>query len=231
MDALAHVASVAQPLLHDVDSALATLGAPPSHPVWRHLRSLRATPAQAVTFFVELEPPRLRMAATSLRDEAQSYERATIPAAAAWEGVAAQHYATTAAAVIDHLSADGIDSMVGRLRALASALDAVADWQQHSRDALAGVLAGVLMSRQAMTVRSHRALGGPAQAVWQAATDGLPEAVLAAADIGAALLAAAEEAQVAGQRLLVTLDGLHELRYQPPAASDPIGHSGTIRLS
>lgn len=231
MDALAQVAPVAQPLLNDVDNALATLGAPPAHPVWRHLRSLQATPAQTVRGFVDMDPHHLRAAAATLREQAQSYTQASIPGAGPWDGAAAEHYAVTAATVRDHLASDRADSMVGRLRALASAVADLADWQQSSRDALAGALAGALLSRQAMTVRSHPAVGSSlGAATGRPATDGLAEAVLAAADIGAALLSVAQDAVAAAQRLVAPLEALDELRYAPPAFTDPIGYGSTIRL-
>jgi hypothetical protein len=230
-DALARLAPVAEPLLRDVDNALATLGAPPSHPVWRRLRSLAATPAEVVMSVAEWEPDRLRGVAASLREQAEAYERVAIAAAGPWQGAAAEHYAAAARAVRDHLCGDPVESMAGRLRAQASAADAVADWQRSGRDAMAAVLAGVLMSRQSLAVRSHPALGnGRAVAMWQPATDGLTEAVLAAADIGAALLGVADEVLGAGERHVRTLGDLGELVYRPPTFADPIAYGGAIRL-
>jgi hypothetical protein len=82
-----------------------------------------------------------------------------------------------------------------------------------------------------MVVRSHQVLGrGPAAALWQEPTDGLTEAVLAAADIAAALLSVVDEAAAAGEQLVATLASLGELRFRPPAFTDPVAYGGTVGL-
>jgi hypothetical protein len=231
MDALARLTPVAEPLLRDVDNALATLGAPPTHAIWRRLRSLAATPAQVVTSFAAWDPDSLRSAASALREQADAYERITISTASPWEGAAAEHYLAAARALRDHLAAGAVESMAGRLRAQADAAEDLAEWQHRGREAMAATLAGVLMSRQALIVRSHPALGaGPAAAMWQGATEGLTEAVLAAADIGAALLGVAEDLLGGAERYLHALAGLGELPYRAPAFTEPIAPGATIRL-
>src|SRR5262249_34315819 len=162
---------------HDVDEALATLGAPPSHPVWRLLGRVGATPGDIVGVVADLEPDRQRAAAVALRQQADAYVNASVPTDPPWEGRTSQRYALTAVAVRDHLGT-GPESMAGRLRDLASYVDSVADWQQTARDAVARILAQVITSGQAVTLRAQRSRPGD--------SGGLTAAVVAAADIGAA---------------------------------------------
>jgi hypothetical protein len=222
MDALARLNPVAAPLLRDVDEALGTLGAPPTHPVWRMLGHVGALPSDVVAFLAEWEPSRLRAAATTLRVQAQAYTNSSIPAEPPWEGETAQRYAVTAAAVREHL-AGGAESMAARLGGLASYVDAVADWQQSLRDEMARTLATVLTSSQAVTLRAARRPRA-------AETDGLTAAVTAAADIGAAVLGVAQDAAAAGERLARGAGALDELPYRPPAQPDPVSYLGPIRL-
>jgi hypothetical protein len=233
MDALARLAPVARPLLRDVDNALATLGAPAEHRVWGLLRRVGTTPADAVTFFVNVDPDRLRAARVTLRDWAMAYEEATVPVEVPWEGSAAQVYAAAATALRAHLHGGADESMASRLRANASYVDSVADWVQQSRDELARVVARVLTSSQAVTVRSVPSLGRGLAEVMRSDDlgDGLARAVAAAADIGAAVLGVAEDAVVAGRDLhLAAAPALAELSYRPPAQLDPVRHEATIRL-
>jgi len=233
MDALARLAPVARPLLHDVDNALATLGAPAEHRVWGLLRRVGTTPADAVTFFVNLDPDRLRAARDALRDWARAYGRATVPTNVPWEGSAAQFYAASATALSRHLHGDADESMASRLGANASYVDSVAEWVQRSRDQVARTLAQVLTSSQAVTVRSVPTLGGRFVDVMgnDGLVGGIAQAVVAAADIGAAVLGVAEDAMVAGRDLSPTAaPALAELSYRPPAQLDPVHHEATIRL-
>jgi hypothetical protein len=233
MDALARLAPVAQPLLRDVDNALATLGAPGQHRVWGLLRRMGTTPAGAVTFFVDIDPYRLHAAGETLRDWAMAYEGATVPATVPWEGSAAQFYAASAAALSRHLHGDADESMAGRLRADASYVDSVADWVQQSRAQVARMVARVLTSSQAVTVRSVPSLGRGLAEVMRndGLGGGLARAVEAAADIGAAILGVAEDAVVAGRDLHLTAAPLlAELSYRPPAELDPLRYVDTIRL-
>jgi hypothetical protein len=233
MDSLARLAPIARPLLRDVDDALATLGAPPEHPVWALLRRMGTTPSDAVSFFADLDPDRLRTAGQALRDQALSYEGATIPAAVPWEGSAAHRYAVQAAGLGRFLQRADAESLAGRLRATASYVDSVADWCQQSRDQVARSLAQVLTSSQAVAVRSVPALGRGLGEVMRATDSGagLAQAVTAAADIGALLLGVAEDAVVAGRNLHHTAGAdLAELAYRTTAESDPVRHDGTIRL-
>jgi hypothetical protein len=221
MDALARLYPLAGALLRDVDEALATLGAPATHPVWRLLASVGATPADVAGVVADLDPSRQRAAATALRGHAEAYVNASIPSDPPWEGETSQRYAVVAAAIRDHLSGEP-DSMAGRLRALASYVDNVADWQQSLRDAVARCLAQALTSSQAVTLRGRGTRA--------ADPSGLTAAVVAAADIGAAVLDVAREAAAAGQQLVRGAAGLDELGYRAPALPDPVSSPGPIRL-
>jgi hypothetical protein len=234
MDALGRLAPVARPLLRQVDNALATLGAPPEHPVWGLLRRVGATPADAVGFVADLEPARLRTAAEELRARADGYASAVVPARlSGWEGASAEVYATRAVGLATHLHA----GLVDRLRASASYVDAVADWYAGARDQLAHCLADVLGSRQAMAVRSQPAVGGGLTELLRDGVGGdggtgeaLATSVRAAADIGVAILGVAEDAVARGGELHRRWAAeLSELTYREPVHTEPLG-DGTIRL-
>lgn len=228
MDALARLARVARPLLRQVDTALASLGAPAEHAVWGLLRRVGTTPADAVSFLAELEPARLRDAAERLRTRSDGYRAAPVPARlSGWAGSAADAYATQAAGLATELHT----GLAGQLRTSASYVDAVADCYADARDRLARCLAEVLTSRQAITVRSQPLTGGLAEAVrGGAGGDALAAAVLAAADIGAALLGVAEDAVVrAGDVHRRWAPELSERAYRAPVHVDPT-RDATIRL-
>jgi hypothetical protein len=221
MDALAQLAPVAAPLLRDVDTALLTLGAPATHPVWRALGRVGATPADVVAFVADLEPARLRAAADALRAQAAAYEQASLPVDAPWEGETARHYRAAAEAVREHLAGDG-PSLASRLRDQASYVESWAEWQQALRDGLARALAEAMTSSQAVTLRSQ--MTRPTE------VDGLPAAVQAAADIAVHLLGVAEDAAAAGRDVIRAAQGLDELTYRENLPSDPLAGSGTIRV-
>jgi hypothetical protein len=199
MDALARLEPVARDLLRRVDAALVTLGAPVEHPVWGLLRRLGTTPADAVAFFVGVDPLPLADAAAALRDQADAYETAEIPVEVPWRGTAGETYAGHTVDLRNHLAGPGDDSMAQRLRATADCADDVADWYRRARDRLARALAEVLASAQAVAVRSCPAVG---EVVTARVMDRVPAtAVVAAADIGARVLAAAAEAVTDGEVL------------------------------
>jgi hypothetical protein len=202
MDSLARLAPVAMPLLRDVDAALATLGSPPAHPIWRLLGSVGMTPADLVAFAADLEPGRLRAAGAALRQEERTYSQLLVPVAPSWSGAAARNYATTAAALRDHL-----ERLMERLRATASYVEDLAERQQGLRDALAQALAAVIASHEAVALRTHRAHADPAA---------LTAAAAAAAEIGAVLLRVGEEAAATYHHLLVGSASLEELAYDAP---------------
>jgi hypothetical protein len=214
MDALARLAPVARPLLLEVDAVLATLGAPAAHPIWRLLGHVGTTPAEVVGFVADLEPGRLAAAAAALRAQQRSYGEAPTPPATAWEGQAARQYATTSAAVREHLAGDGPHSLAGRLQAVASFVEGMAEWQQGLRDDLARQLARVLASREAATVRSYHTRPEPGA---------LMSAAAAAADVGAALLRVAQDAAAAGLDMVRAAPAAMAAPYHPPTISEPGG--------
>jgi hypothetical protein len=215
MDALARLEPVAHDLLRRVDGSLVTLGAPPEHPVWPLLRRLGATPADALAFFAGVDEGPVRATAASLRDRAEAYEAAEVPTAEPWRGTAGETFGAYAADLRGHLaggSGRGEESMAARLRATATCVDDIADWCRRSREGLARALADILVSAQAVTVRSHPDLVGLAAVRVPVA------AVTAAADIGARVLAAAAEAVADGEALDRRWQpGLQELAFRPTA--------------
>lgn len=222
MDALTQLAPVAAPLLRDVDSALLTLGAPPAHPVLSALGRVGTTPSDLVAYVADLEPSRLHSAASALREQATEYEQASIPVDPTAEGETARHYTAAALAARDHLAGD-LGSLATRLRAQASYVEGLADWQQELRDKLARALAEVMTCGQAVTLRSHT--------VRPADVAGLSNAVVAAADIAAVLLGVAEDAVGAGRDVVrAAAGGLDELPYRAGEPGDRVADSGTIRL-
>ena len=226
MDALDRLEPVVRPLLRQVDDALATLGAPAEHAIWGHLRRVGATPADALMFFADLQPVRLRAAAERLRAQAAGYQAASVPASPPWQGGAGTAYAAHAASLAAHLH--GEEGLAGALRASASYVDGVADWAQRSRDRMARALAEVMASAQAVTVRSQPAR---ANVLRTAASADLVRAVVAAADIGAALLAVAEDAVSAGRDVpRAAAATATELGYRAPALAEPLSSEGVIRL-
>jgi hypothetical protein len=204
-DALARIEPVARDLLARVDTALVSHGAPADHPIWTHLRRLHATPADAVAFFADGDPETLLAAGAAVRDQAAGYRAATIPARVAWHGTVGDLYVAQAAALHGHLgdaTHPGPDSLAGRLVATASYVDSVAEWWRESRGSMAVALAEVLTS---------------AQAIELSAAQRDAEAVPAAADIGAHVLAAAARAHDAGYDLLGSWSRrLDELPYRAP---------------
>jgi hypothetical protein len=210
MDALARLEPVARDLLHEVDEALSTLGAPAEHRIWSLLRDIGTTPADAVAFFTDLTGQHLLHVAEQLREQADGYGAAAVPATVRWEGGAADAYAVRAGALNTHLA----QGMAGRLAETASYAGAIGEWQQRSRDRLARTLAEVLGSAQAVTVRL-----------------GAADAVRAAADIGAWVLDAVGVALTEGRDLrLRWSERLNEVHYRTPADARPARADATIHL-
>ena len=232
MDALARLEPIARPLLRQIDEALETLGAPPAHEVWSLLRQVGATPADAVTAFAELTGADssgadslggdLRAAAGTLRELAEQYAAAAIPAGVPWAGGAGEAYSARAAALASYLHGDDGDSMAGRLAVTASYVDDVAVWQARSRDRIARALADVLSSAQAVTLRMQSASGSGSGA----------GRVEAAADVGAHVLAAAADALADGHDVhRAWADRLDELPFRGPLDAGPGRFDTAIRLS
>jgi uncharacterized protein YukE len=170
MDRLDHVAGDAVHLLRRVDEILAAAGAPPTHPVWDALRQVRLLPADAVVAVAALHPAALTETATELRvlatryaDVADSLPAAGTPrdGAAGWSGEAADAYDAARRQLADHLSG-APECLAERLEASADLVDALVDWMRRSRAALAGALAQVLGSAEAVTLLTGAPAGGDA---------------------------------------------------------------------
>jgi hypothetical protein len=202
MDALDRIAPPADGLLAQVDDTLVRCGAPPEHPIWVLLRRVGALPGEAVTAIVALRPGSAEAAAAEVRVLAGEYVRvrAGVGEAPEWTGAAAQAYAARwrdlgrhlvggaerLGTGAEHLGAGAEPdeaSMAGRLAATAGYLTDVGDWMRTARDAMAGELASVLSSAEAVWLRTPTA-GGP---------DGAPslDAIATSATVGARVLSAA----------------------------------------
>jgi hypothetical protein len=196
-DALTRIEPVARELLARVDAVLVSHGAPADHPIWAHLRRLNATPGDAVAFFADGDAEPLLAAGAAVREQGADYRATAIPARVAWQGAVGELYAAQAAALHAYL-----DAAAHRLDDTATYVDAVAEWWRRVRGDVAVALAEVLTSAQAVAL--------------SAAQSG-PDAVSAAADIGAHVLAAAARAHDAGYDLLGSWAGrLDELPYRAP---------------
>ena len=176
MDLLDRVYPVASDLLARVDQALLTLGAPPSHPIWTVMRTVGATPSDAVAYLVGLDAVQLTEAAQSLTTSMSEWHDivAALPPSIDSQGVAAEAYTNAWPGIAAHL-----DDLAGGLDDASAFLRATADWIARSRRSLAGTLASCLGSREALTLRSV-----PLTGIDQAT-------IIAAADIGAQVLAMA----------------------------------------
>jgi hypothetical protein len=178
------LAPVAGPLLAEVDRALATLGAPPRHPVWSALRRVGVTPADAVATIAGWDPAPLRAGVHTLRQQARAYGSVRIPTGEGWGGTAGEQHSGFATSVSGHLT-DGPDSLAGRLTDMARYAEAVAEWYDSGRTMLARALADVLASRAAVELQAARHLPTAAANGPTTATNG---PVTAAADIAAYVL-------------------------------------------
>ena len=199
MDALARLAPVARPLLRDVDDALATLGAPPEHPVWALLRRVGATPGRrGRRSSPTCDPDRLRPVAG---DAARAGRRPTTRPACPVDGAVARARPAHAYAVRGgrarrapaRRAADG--SLAGRLRAtavLCGRRGGLAAAQPGPDRPGAGRGAHVQPGGRRFGRRRRVELGGGLRVADPAA--GLGRRVAAAADVGARLLGVAEDA-------------------------------------
>jgi hypothetical protein len=153
MDRLDRLMNAAGPLLRRVDDILAATGAPPEHRVWTELRRVRLLPGDAARAVAALRPDELREAAPELRADARAYAvlAASLPAPGEWSGSAAEAYDAVRQRTAAHLSG-GPDSLDERLRATADLADELITWMRSARDRLAGTLAAVLTSTEAVTL-------------------------------------------------------------------------------
>lgn len=226
MDLLDQIHPASRDLLDRVDATLLAAGAPEDHRIWPLLRRVGALPGEAVGHLAAATPERLAAAAVPLRDHADGYRSsvASVPAVAAWRGPAAEGFAAQWSTLSGHLAGDE-ETMAGRLLDTARFLDDVSGWLTRARRELAGALAECLGSAQAGAVRGLQA------SVHLAGTPTPREAVVAAATIGAHLLAAVAEIIDDGQRTLDDwADRLSDLPY-PAVPAPPAGIPAGGRLA
>jgi len=229
MDALDRLEPVARELVHRADEYLAQQGAPADHPVWTLLRRVGAVPSDAVCFVAGQRPDRLRHLGDAIREHTAGYHAASIPTALDWAGSAGTAYAAQAAALAAHQGGDGPDSLAGRLVETAGYLDAVADWQQGTRDQLARALADILTSAQAVVVRLGSDGARPVGPSEGSAGASGRAVALAAADIGARILEVAARALEVGADIgPAWADRLTELSYVEPIEAGPARAGQTI---
>ncbi|MEU1685276.1 hypothetical protein [Micromonospora sp. NPDC005707] len=152
MDALDRLAEPGLDLLARVD-ALVAAGAPEGHRLWPLLRRMRVLPGAAVREFLDLHPAPLAGAGHAVRRLVRGYDdtAAVLADPVAWSGPAAAAYDDARTALLRHLD-EGPESLVGRLESTAGYADALADWVEGSRAALARALAEALRSAEAVTV-------------------------------------------------------------------------------
>ncbi|MFD2763695.1 hypothetical protein [Micromonospora eburnea] len=193
MDALDRLAEPGLDLLARVDALLAT-GAPEGHRLWPLLRRMQVLPGAAVREFLDLHPAPLADAGHAVRRLIRGYDDACTMLAdpVAWSGPAASAYDEARTTLLRHLD-EGPESLVGRLESTAGYADALADWVEGSRLALARALADVLRSAEAVTVHAATRVGGDDRA-----------GALAAAEIATRVLGA----------LGVAYDGAETLQRQ-----------------
>lgn len=183
MDALDRVNDAAADLLGRVDAALAG-GAPAGHRIWPLLRWTRVLPGPAVRAVVDLRPPEWTgdpQALAAAVTEAAEPLAAPVP----WSGAAGSAYETHRRNFRARLL-DPDESVAARLGDYSSYLDDLAGWVAESRVSLALRLATVLRSQAAVTLVT----GDDATSIG-----------LAAAEIGAEVLAEIEEILRAGEEL------------------------------
>ncbi|MFI6227499.1 hypothetical protein ACIBCR_09305 [Micromonospora echinospora] len=245
MDLLDRLAEPGLDLLGRVDTLLAS-GVPEGHPVWPLLRRMQALPGEAVRTFLDLRPAPLAGGGRTVRQFVRDYDDAcaALTDQAAWSGPAASAYGQARAGLLRHLD-EGPDSLVGRLESTAGYADALADWAERSRLALARALADVLGSAEAVTVVAATApriggatvpastvppwsgdLAGPARVggvATPAGPGGAPGAAAGGPGTGSSARAAAEIATRVLAVLAVAYDGAETLlrQWAPSLAEVP----------
>jgi hypothetical protein len=199
MDRLDRLMTTAGPLLGRVDDILAVAGAPPEHRVWAELRRVRLLPGDAARAVTALRPEELGEAAPELRADARAYAvlAASLPAPEEWSGSAAEAYDAARRRAAAHLSGSP-DSLDERLAATADLADQMVAWMRSARDGLAGALAEVLTSTEAVTL-AESAVDLSAAREQQAA-----------AEVAAQVLRAVAEGYETGADLLCTSRRLTE---------------------
>ncbi|MGR6316782.1 hypothetical protein Q2K19_09110 [Micromonospora soli] len=220
MDALDRLAEPGLDLLARVDTLLAA-GAPEGHPLWPLLRRMQVLPGEAVREFLDLHPAPLAGAGHAVRQLVRGYDDtcAMLADPVAWSGPAAAAYEDARAALLRHLD-EGPESLVGRLESTAGYADALADWVEGSRLALARALAEVLRSAEAVMVHS----AGPTGA------EGDRSGALAAAEIATRVLGVLGVAYDGAETLLREwAPSLAETTWRDRVAG-VLQHGGTTRI-
>jgi hypothetical protein len=177
MDPLDDLLSSARPLLDRVDRTLTVVGAPADHRVWGELRRVRLLPGDATRAVAAMQPVALSDAGPEIRAEARACAEvaAGLPPPGEWSGAAAEAYDDVRQRMATQLSG-GDESLDERLEATADLAEALREWMEQTRGALARVLAEAMGSSQAAALASGGALPPP-------------EAdILGAADIAASVL-------------------------------------------
>jgi hypothetical protein len=213
MDALDRVHLTAADLLDRVDTALAG-GAPAGHRVWPLLRWIRLLPGPAVRCVVELRSYESPAVELSVLSDAVAEAAEPLAAPVTWEGSAGAAVQAMRSAQLDHLT--GTDESVAvRIADFSSYLEEIGFWIAESRVSLAMRLATALQSEAAITLlTSHDPL----------------QVGLAAADIGAEVLAEVEEILREGERLEEDWSARLEALRPPARPTDLPGPSTNLRL-
>lgn len=225
MDALDVVLGPGRDLLGRVDATLTAAGAPAESPLWALMRRTRALPGDALEFVAGLDPVPMEAAAEELRSRAAEFtdERSAVDRVAAdrpWEGSGADAFAAVWRSLADHIG-DTVDggepTLAGRLAALASYVDGVADWSGTLRGRLAMAVADALASAEALVLKT--------------APPDSTAAATAAAAVGARVLGAVAEALREGHDLHdAWTPSLAELTYRGAVPAGPPGFSGATRV-
>ncbi|HLL68140.1 MAG TPA: hypothetical protein VK453_20845 [Micromonosporaceae bacterium] len=232
MDALDRVAAPARDLLGRVDATLVALGAPDQPQLWELLSRVGALPGGAFEFVAELRPAPMTVAADHLRDRADGYRQECAALAGnvdetIWQGAGHEAFTSRWRALAGYLDPEGVgagpdpDSMAGRMRLLASYLDAVADWVVDTRHEVARTLAAALSSAEAVRLRAAARAAGAEDVP----TD--RSAATAAAALAWAILSAVDDTVARGRQLHgAWAPRLGRVDYRP--AADPGGYTPTI---
>ncbi|GGO04953.1 hypothetical protein [Micromonospora parathelypteridis] len=216
MDALDRLAEPGLDLLRRVDRLIAA-GVPEGHRVWPLLRRMQVLPGDAVRGFLDLHPAPLAGAGHAVRRLVRGYDdvSAALTDSVLWSGPAATAYGQQRTALLRHLD-EGPESLVGRLESTAGYADALADWVEGSRLALARTLADVLRSAEAVAVVAATAAGASTR------PGPVGPGVADAAEIGARVLAVLCVAYDGAETLLRQwAPSLAETAWRPPMDGRP----------
>ncbi|MCM0678179.1 hypothetical protein NCC78_26395 [Micromonospora phytophila] len=218
MDALDRLAEPGLDLLRRVDTLLAA-GAPDGHRVWPLLRRMQVLPGDAVQGFLDLHPAPLAGAGNAVRRLVRGYDdvSAALTDPVLWSGPAASAYGQARVALLHHLD-EGPESLVGRLESTAGYADALADWVEGSRLALARALADVLRSAEAVAVVAATSVALGASGSRGPAGPGGAEAAEIAARVLAVLCVAYDGAETL---LRQWAPSLAESRWRAPVSDRP----------